>query len=132
MLSEHLCRVFETMEWLEMAAVPCVGLHEARPLLASYEPDVVIADYDLLIAGADEWNDDPATAGVPLIAVSLTRRMNDAMRAKLRWVEGFLYLPAFDHDAARRLFLKLRRDHDAVSPPNPLAWPGTTLGARRR
>jgi hypothetical protein len=78
------------------------------------------------------WRADPASAGVPIVAVSMTKRPGDVADLEPRGITGFIYLPAIDADATRALFAALRRRRDGVASPKRLSWPGTTPVARRR
>jgi hypothetical protein len=131
MLSEHFCRVFER---LDVAAAPVVGLRQARAALSSYDPDLVLCDYDLLTPTHLElWRGDSASAAVPIVAVSLTKRPDEIdARLEARGVAAFLHLPTLNPTAARALFSTLRRTRDGVASPNRLSWPGTTPVARYR
>jgi CheY-like chemotaxis protein len=130
MLSEHLCRFFERFD---VAAAPAVGMRQARSSLAAHDPDLVFCDYDLLTPTQLElWRADPATRGVPIIAVSMTKRAHEVGAITERGVVGFLYLPTVQPETARALFASLRRRRDGVVSPTPLSWPGPTPVARRR
>lgn len=75
-------------------------------------PDVVICDYDLLVAAPlADWERDPILSEVPIIAVSLTRRPEEAHFADTNGIAGFLYLPLLDDgDAARMVKAACARD----------------------
>jgi hypothetical protein len=128
-LSEHLSRFFERFD---VAAVPIVGLRQARSTILSYDPDLVLCDYDLLTpAELGLWRADPACAAVPMVAVSMTKRPDD-VADQARGITGFLYLPTIDPETTRTLFAAVRRRRDGVASPNRLSWPGTTPVVRRR
>src|SRR5690349_6578869 len=123
-LSEHLCRYFEP---LGVDAIPCVGIREAATLIPVHEPDAIICDYDLLATmSLTDWEQDPAVAGVPVIAVSLTRHPGEAHLLDINGIAGFLYLPTLDREDARRLLAAVRPKRTRIDPPNVLQWPGTT------
>jgi hypothetical protein len=129
-LSEHLCLVFERFD---VAAAPAIGMRHARTLASTYDPDVAFCDYDLLTARElDLWRADAAAAGVPIVAVSLTRPASEVALAEGQGVVGFVYLPTLDPAAVRELLAALRRPRDGVLPPAPLAWPGVAPLRRRR
>jgi len=123
-LSEHLCRFFEP---LGVDAIPCVGIREAAALAPAHEPDAIICDYDLLATmSLAEWEQEPAVAAVPVIAVSLTRHPGEAHLLDINGIAGFLYLPTLDREDARRLLATIRPKRTRIDPPNVLPWPGTT------
>lgn len=101
-------------------------------MVSSYDPDLVLCDIDLLTPTQLElWRADPASAGVPIVAVSLRKRPDEVASLDARGVAAFLYLPAIDPDAVRALFSALRRRRDGVASPE-LSWPGKTPAARQR
>ena len=129
-LSEHLCRFFERFD---VAAVPCVGVRQARALISAYDPDVAICDYDLLTASQlDQWRKDAAASRVPIVAVSLTKRPSEIRLLDAAGVVGFLYLPTVAPITAQQLLTSLRRRREGVASPNQLSWPGTAPVARMR
>jgi hypothetical protein len=122
-LSDHLCRFFEE---LGVDTVPCVGTRGVAAALCIADFDAVICDYDLLATmPMTEWEHDPALAGVPVIAVSLTRHPGEAHLLDVNGIAGFLYLPSLDRDDARRFLDGLRRK-PGINPPAVLQWPRTT------
>ena len=73
------------------------GLSEAARCARSWKPDAVVCDFDVLIAGPlDEWEQDHTLAGLPLVAVSLTRRANEMSAYRTDGVAGVLYLPTLN------------------------------------
>lgn len=129
-LSEHLCRFFES---LGVDATPCAGIAEAASMVPAHEADAVICDYDLLATmSLADWEQDPAVADVPMIAVSLSRHPEEAHPLDVNGIAGFLYLPTLDPEAARRLLTAIRPKRTRIDPPNVLPWPGTTPIAQLR
>jgi DNA-binding NarL/FixJ family response regulator len=129
-LSEHLCRFFEAMG---VDARPCVGLEEAANRARAESPDVVIADYDLLVSSPlEEWEQDAALSRVPIIAVSLTRDAGDSHLLDRNGIAGFLYLPTLEVEDGIRVLAAVRRAAAGVTPPPDLQWPGTTPVAQLR
>jgi hypothetical protein len=129
-LSEHLCRFFDE---LDLDTVACVGMSEALETIGRGGADVVICDYDLLAtAPLAQWEDAPAFADVPVVAVSMTRHPGDAHLLDINGIAGFLYLPTLELDDARRLFGAVRRKRGGIVPPNVLTWPRTTPVAQLR
>jgi DNA-binding NarL/FixJ family response regulator len=129
-LSEHLCRFFERFE---VAAAPAVGMRQARASITSHDPDVALCDYDLLTPTQLElWRADAAASRVPIVALSMTKRLHEVPPIDERGVIGFLYLPTLRPDTVRALFANLKRRREGVASPNQLQWPGTTSVARHR
>ncbi|HEY9228623.1 MAG TPA: hypothetical protein VIP11_18355 [Gemmatimonadaceae bacterium] len=131
-LSEHLGRFFQQ---LGVETVPCVGLREAMELVPRHDADAVICDYDLLASMAPalaSWEENPVLARTPIIAVSLTRQMDETLWLEGGVVAGFFYLPTLAPDDARRMLAAVRRARGAINPPpDALQWPGSTSVARR-
>jgi hypothetical protein len=94
-------------------------------------PDVVICDYDLLVAAPlADWERDPILCEVPIIAVSLTRRPEEAHFVDANGIAGFLYLPLVDDDAAVRMVKAAcsrgsggQRVHGVRVPDSAFRWP---------
>lgn len=101
-LSDHVCSIFRDTG---VECQPVVGFLEGMAVTRSMFPDVVICDYDLLVsAPLADWESDPLLAEVPIIAVSLTRRPEEAHLADANdGIAGFLYLPLVDDDDAVRM-----------------------------
>ncbi|HEY4306120.1 MAG TPA: hypothetical protein VGM82_16735 [Gemmatimonadaceae bacterium] len=129
-LSEHLSRFFERFD---VAAAPVVGMRQARTTISSYDPDLVLCDYDLLTpTQLALWRADPSASGVPIVALSMSKRLNEIVPIDARGVYGFLYLPTLDPATVRTLFASLRRQRDGVAMPKRVSWPGTTPAVRHR
>ena len=119
-LSGHLCRFFLD---LGVDTRPAVGLHEAASVAASYEPDAIVCDYDLLATiSLDWWERDPLLSTIPLIAVSLTRRPDEVHVTNVSGIAGFLYLPTLEREDAIRVLAAARRP-GGVTAPGSLSWP---------
>lgn len=95
-------------------------------------PDVVICDYDLLVAAPlDDWERDPLLCEVPIIAVSLTRRPEEAHLVDTNGIAGFLYLPLLDDGDAVRMVkaacsrerVQGERKSGVRVPDNAFRWP---------
>jgi hypothetical protein len=99
-LSDHVCSIFRDTG---VECEPVVGFQEGMTITRSSFPDVVICDYDLLVAAPlADWERDPILSEVPIIAVSLTRRPEEAHLVDTNGIAGFLYLPLLgDGDAVR-------------------------------
>ncbi len=125
-LTEHLCRFFGE---LGVHSIPAVGMSEAMRLVPEEEPDAIVCDYDLLATiPLARWEQDPALANVPLIAVSLNRQPGDAHLMDVNGIAGFLYLPTLEPANARRILAAARgkRAGAGIVPPDVLQWPGST------
>lgn len=127
-LSEHLSRFFERFD---VAAAPVVGMRQARVAAATYDPDLVLCDYDLLTpTQLALWRADPSASMVPIVALSMSKRPDEIVAIDARGVHGFLYLPTLEPETVRTLFSSLRRQRDGVAVPKRLSWPGTNPVAR--
>lgn len=82
-----------------------VGITEAVEAAHVQRPDVVFGDYDLLSTHPlGELEADRTLSRVPLLAVSLSRRGDDAPPLALNEIAGSLYLPTLSaHDVRRVL-----------------------------
>jgi hypothetical protein len=111
-LSEHLASLFQGFGAETCAAV---GLDEAVVVGRAFEPQAVICDYDLLASvSLSTWEQDPVLSRVPVVAVSLTRRPEEAHVLDVNSVSGFVYLPALERADGERLLAAIER---AVSAP---------------
>ena len=91
-LSEHLCRLFGT---LDVQCRSATGVSAAPLAAAHFEPHLVVADGDLLNQSVlDAWSRDDALQEVPVLAVSLTRRPDEYTSAELSGIAGVIYLPS--------------------------------------
>src|SRR5574340_1390379 len=78
-LSEHFCSFFRDAG---MECVPAVGAESGVTVVRAQCPDVVVCDYDLLRpALLREWQRDSWLNEIPIIAVSMTRRPEEARLA---------------------------------------------------
>lgn len=109
-----------------------VGFQEGMTVARSSFPDVVICDYDLLVAAPlADWERDPILSEVPIIAVSLTRRPEEAHFVDTNGIAGFLYLPLVEDDAAVRMVKAActhssaggERMHGVRVPDSAFRWP---------
>jgi CheY-like chemotaxis protein len=113
-LSEHLCRYFgalgaECESVIGVAAVPAAA--------ARFEPHLVLCDNDLLTpAQIDAWSRDAALEGIPVLAVSLTTRPEDAPPATQTGVAGVIYLPTLDREQGLALLAGADRPRGVQSP----------------
>ncbi|HEY9449086.1 MAG TPA: hypothetical protein VIQ60_05005 [Gemmatimonadaceae bacterium] len=128
-LSDHVCSIFRDTG---VECQPVVGFQEGMTVTRSVFPDVVICDYDLLVAAPlADWERDPLLSEVPIIAVSLTRRPEEAHLADTNGIAGFLYLPLLaDGDAVRMVKAACargdasgERSHGIRVPDSAFRWP---------
>jgi hypothetical protein len=118
-LSEHIVSIFGA---IDIVSTPAVGFDEGMRKARAELPDLVICDYDLLVsAPLAEWERDEWLGVIPIIAVSLTRRPEEAHLMDTNGIAGFLYLPTIDQDAVARIVhaATMRR----IRPPvDALRW----------
>jgi hypothetical protein len=113
-LSEHLCRYFGKLG-AECESV--VGATEVPAAASRFEPHIVVSDSDLLTpALLDLWSGDAALAGLPVLAVSLTRRPEDAPPAAVTGLAGVIYLPGLDRAQGLALLAGAYRPRGVQSP----------------
>jgi len=100
-LSDHFARYFAG---LGIETRDAVGLQQALTVSRDFDPDLVISDYELVATlSLEAWEADELLSRVPVIAVSLTRRPNEAHLLDVNGIGGFLYLPSLDSVAALRV-----------------------------
>lgn len=89
---------------------PVVGVAEAEQSAEGTVFDVVICDYDLVAPlAADRWSHCPHLSAVPVVAVSLTRRAEEAPALAAAALALYLYLPSVAPSDARRMVAAIRR-----------------------
>lgn len=114
-LSDHFCRYFRA---LGLECEPAVGVAEARAAAAAAAPQVMVADSQLLTQGLlDSWASDPVLRGIPVVAVSLSRRPDEAILMDPCVVVGALYLPSLEPEVARALLERAQRERPGVQAP---------------
>lgn len=132
LLADHIASVFRAAG---TETRPVVGLREAAEVAARELPDAVLCDYDLLATNSlSAWEQDAVLADLPVVAVSLTRRPDEACAFDVNGISGFLYLPTLDRDAALRMLSGLARRSSstpAMDAP-PYSWPSTNDTAAAR
>ncbi len=100
-LSEHIARYFAQMG---LSTTNAVGLDSALESHNGPPPDVVICDYDLLASIPFEmWENDGLLSRTPVIAVSLTRNVEELHLFDANGIAGFLYLPKLEQASALRI-----------------------------
>ncbi|MEO8335947.1 MAG: hypothetical protein ABI664_13295 [bacterium] len=99
-----------------------MGIANALAVASSFEPHFVIAEADLLTPNVlDAWSHESVLSGVPVLAVSLTRRPEESIPADLCGLAGVIYLPALDRSSVLALLEGARGPrgvqvpHDALS-----------------
>ena len=113
-LSEHLCRLFGT---LDVQCESATGVSAAPLAAAHFEPHVVVADGDLLNPSVLEaWSRDDALQDVPVLAVSLTRRPEEYTSAELSGIAGVIYLPKLKAGEAMALLQGACRPRGVDAP----------------
>lgn len=118
-LSEHIASVFAD---IDVHAVPAVGFEEGIALARRTGPSLVLCEYDLLaMAPLHRWERDRELGAIPIIAVSLTRRPEEAHLADTNGIAGFLYLPTLSAEDAWRV-LHAATGHAVRPPGDALAW----------
>jgi DNA-binding response OmpR family regulator len=119
-LSDHISSIFRAAG---IACEPVVGFSEGMKAARSRFPDVVICDYDLLVsAPLDEWERDSLLVEVPIIAVSLTRRPEEAHLVNAREIAGFLYLPTLEEEMLTRVVHAAAGRDGVRAPDGALRW----------
>ena len=97
-LSEHIARYFAAMG---LNTTNAVGLDSASESAGGVSPDVVICDYDLLATvPLEKWERDALLSKTPVIAVSLTRHVEELQLLHANGIAGFLYLPTLEPASA--------------------------------
>jgi hypothetical protein len=105
-LSEHFGCFFRR---LGVDTECVVGVTDAVEVAHRHRPDVVFCEYDLLATvPLEPWERDPFLSGVPVIAVSLTRRADEMHLLDVNNIAGFFYLPLLTDEDARRLLRAVR------------------------
>jgi hypothetical protein len=117
-LSEHLCRFFRD---LGTQCKPAVGIGDAVRAAAAFEPHLIVAESDLLNPIVlDGWSREAVLAGVPVLAVSLTRRPGENISADLCGLAGVIYLPTLDRASALSLLEGARKPRGVDVPQDAL------------
>jgi hypothetical protein len=121
-LSDHFARFFAS---LGVETEHATGLEQALTVSREFDPDVVICEYELLATlSLDRWEKDELLSRTPVIAVSLTRRPQEAHLLDINGIGGFLYLPLLNRDAALRVISAAaagtRSRYEPTSSPSSL------------
>jgi hypothetical protein len=116
-LAEHYASLFRGFGAQTDAAVGLAAMLDAARSVA---PGAVVCDYDLLATvSLTEWERDPRLSRVPIIAVSLTRRPEEAHLLDVNNVAGFLYLPSLSQEDGVRIVAALGRREMSAHPAHP-------------
>ncbi|MEJ7758826.1 MAG: hypothetical protein WKF55_04465 [Gemmatimonadaceae bacterium] len=101
MLSDHYARYFQAIGFSTRAAT---GLADAVTAASNRAPDIVICDYELLATlSLNCWENDALLSRTAVIAVSLSRRPDEAHLLDVNGIAGFLYLPTLQREMAQRI-----------------------------
>ncbi|MDB4886009.1 MAG: hypothetical protein JWN79_1447 [Gemmatimonadetes bacterium] len=127
-LSEHLCRYFGALG-AECESV--VGTGDVPAAALRFEPHAVMSDIDLLTGPLlDAWSNIAVLSGTPILAVSLTRRPEEAGPA-LAGLAGVIYLPSLDREQGLALLAGAYRPLGVQSPQEwRLAPPSPSAAVR--
>ena len=127
-LSDHLCSIFDE---IGIECTAAVGFQAGREAAQTHTPNVVICDYDLLVAAPLlEWESDPMLASIPIIPVSLTRRPDEAQLIGSQGVAGFLYLAALDKEEIKKA-VQTAAAHRVRPPTRVLHWSAEAASSPR-
>lgn len=122
-LSDHFARFFNE---LGMDTTYAVGLEDALVQSRTFEPEVVICEYEVLATlSLEAWERDALLSRKPVIAVSLTRRPNEAHLLDVNGIGGFLYLPLLEPAAAQKVIAAAARGSHARYNPAPVTTGST-------
>ena len=100
-LSDHIARYFRS---LGIDTRHAAGLEQALEVSRDFKPDVVIAEYELLaMLTLEAWEADELLSRTAVIAVSLSRRPDEAHLLDVSGIAGFLYLPLLDAESAGKI-----------------------------
>ncbi len=100
-LSEHLCRFFRAAG---AECEPAVGAADVARVAARWEPSMIVSDVDILSSAVlDEWANDPALASIPVLAVSLTHRPEEAPRPVSSRLAPVVFLASLVPDQVRAI-----------------------------
>jgi len=115
-LSEHLCRVFSAVG---AVCEPLIGAVAVSQAAARFEPQVIVCEGDLLTTAVlESWAQDPALADVPVLAVSLTPRLDDVVPPDLLATDpaAVVYLPSLDRAQVSALLASAHRPRGVTAP----------------
>jgi hypothetical protein len=118
-LSEHLCRVFGAAG---AVCEPVVGVSAAAQAAARFEPQVVICEGDLLTAAVlESWAHERSLSEVPVLAVTLTPRLDDVVPPELSSADPAtaIYLPSLNRAQVAALLASARSNRGVTAP---LQW----------
>jgi hypothetical protein len=100
-----------------------VGLDGAVDEARVTRPDVIICDYDLLATvSLAAWESDELLSRIPVVAVSLTRRSNEAHVRDVNGIAGFMYLPTLTAADARQILGAMRGRAGQYALPSSIDW----------
>ena len=115
-LSEHLCRVFGEVGAL---CEPVVGPADVPKAAMRFEPEVVVCEGDLLTPQVLEtWARASALVDVPVLAVSMTPRPDDALPADVGASDpaAAVYLPSLERSQIAALLASVHHPRGVSAP----------------
>lgn len=111
------------MERTDARVRAAVGLTDAAAIARDCSPDVVVCDYDLLATlPLEAWETDEMLVRLPIIAVSMTRRPDEANALDVNGIAGFFYLPTLSIDTARQMLRAAAQRGVRAPAETPLRW----------
>ena len=117
-LSDHIARYFRSLGFDTRYAD---GLEEALVVSRDFTPDVMIAEYELLaMLSLEAWERDELLSRTAVIAVSLTRRSQEAHLLDINGIAGFLYMPLLPGDTTKIVSRRCTDQARTLRPPDYL------------
>ena len=118
-LSDHFARFFAS---IGVETSQATGLEEALVASRRSRPEVVICEYEVLATlPLEAWEQDELLSRMPVIAVSLTRRPQEAHVLDVNGIGGFFYLPMLDRESALRIISAAAAGSRARYIPAPIS-----------
>jgi hypothetical protein len=127
-IADHIARFIAT---LGVATRPATGLDEAIAVSREFRPDLVVGEYELLTTlSLEAWERDGLLSRTAVVAVSLSRRPQEAHLLDVNGIAGFFYLPRLDRETARRIISAAAASTRSQYPAVPVTT--SPLGDRER
>ena len=119
-ISEHIARFFARVGAMTQ---PAIGLEDGAACARQRRPDVIVCEYDLLATlPLSAWECDELLSGLPILAVSLTRRPGEAHLLDVNGIAGCLYLPTLTDEKAHQVLDGAARSIVRAPELTPLSW----------